>query len=104
MLKVIIAAHQNLYAEDKINPKKKLVFLIRDSKDNKKKLKKIEESLLDKLKQSWDDIANDKASEFADFFETEFIFLSALENENFNNEIDWIRKKIWNKFKEINLL
>ena len=99
LLKVIITAHQNLFANE-ADVKKKLIFLVRDSKENKIQRDKIIESLIQKLKENWELIAKNKKSSFDDFFVVDFIFLSSNENKNFDNEIDNLREKLAFKSKD----
>ena len=92
LIKIIITAYQNLFSKYMIKQKKKLIFLIRDSQENKIRKNKIKSSLLNKLNKSWITISNDKNSKFKDFFITDFIFLSSHKSGNFNYEIEGIKR------------
>lgn len=100
LLKTIIAVYQDIFLDKDVIVKKKLVFLVRDSKDNEAQRDKIIESLVEKLKENWRDLSKTK-SKFKDYFTTEFLFLiSHSKKSKFSEEMDNIRERFDRKSED----
>lgn len=99
LLKTIIAVYQDIFGKSEMIIKKKLVFLVRDSRDSEAQQDKIKNSLKDKLKENWEGVSPN-GRRFKDYFSTEFIFLVSIENKNFDKEIDSLRDRFNRKAED----